>query len=72
MINRELIKVGDRIELPVYPERKPLPGEVIYVHPQRRYFRARFISDGGPIIESFNLYGPISVSASKNQVKEDF
>ena len=72
MINLAKLKVGDHIELPLYPERTPLPGKVIYIHPRRRFFRVRFDTPHGPVVEAFNFYGPLAVASSKNQTKEDY
>lgn len=60
MINFVDLKPGDTVYLPLYPERKPLRGTVIYVHPEMRFFRVEFKTDCGDIVtESYGLNGPM-------------
>lgn len=35
------------------PERRPLRGTVVYIHPRKRYYTVEFETRGGPVRESF-------------------
>ena len=72
MINVKSLEVGDKVRTPIFPEREPLTGTVIYIHPERRFFRVRVETECGPLTESFCMEGPLAVSSERNQVKEEY
>ena len=54
------VKVGDIVMERLQFESKstvPYKGTVIYVHPEKRFFRAEFELPGGKVIEGFSLHG---------------
>ena len=63
MVNLKNLKIGDKIYLPLYPERDPLLGTVIYIHENHHFFTVAFRTESGAYIrESFNFYGPLAIS----------
>ena len=62
MINLETLKVGDSVELPIYPEHTCHEGKVVFIHPEKRFFTVEFSLDGGIFIrESFPFHGPMTI-----------
>lgn len=59
------IRLGDKLNLPVYPEAKGYPvsaGEVVYIHPQGRFFTLEFTTElGNKIRQSYIPHGPMKV-----------
>lgn len=54
------VKVGDIVFERLQFDTKsttPYKGVVIYVHPEKRFFRAEFELAGGKVTEAFSLYG---------------
>lgn len=37
------------------PERRPMRGQVVYIHPKGRYYTVEFETRGGPLRESFKF-----------------
>ena len=67
-INPTKLKVGDVIEQWVHFDHAPpemkMTGEVIWIHPDLRFYRARFpLPNGTTIVESYTFYGKQSGSA---------
>ena len=57
----ENLKVGDTLQLPIYPETVFVTVRVIYIHPERRFFRVRYTNDAGvSVTESFCFTGPLT------------
>ena len=58
MVNREKLRIGDTVSLPVYPEKNPITGTVIYISRNRLWSMVEFITDSGNRIkECYPLYG---------------
>ena len=41
------LKIGDTVTITVHGPNKKLEGKVIYIHPEKRYFRVEFETKGG-------------------------
>ena len=63
MINSHL-SVGDKVRLPVEPTGKEFAGTVIYIHPQRRYFRVEYITELGDRIREGYVFRDTRVKAA--------
>lgn len=37
------------------PERRPIRGTIVYIHPKSRYYTVEFETRGGPLRESFKF-----------------
>lgn len=51
MIPETIMGMDDRGK----PERWPLAGRVVYIHPKERFYTVEFKTRGGPLRESFKL-----------------
>ena len=71
MIDMKRMKLGDRIDLPVYPKVNEAVlslGEVVYIHPKKRFFTLEFTTDRGrKIRESYIPRGPIACRDEKRK-----
>lgn len=61
--NRELlknIKVGDvvmeSLTFDTHRQSSPVAGKVIYIHPNKRFYRVEFEQPGGRCVESYSCY----------------
>ena len=62
MINLQNLKIGDRVFLPLTPEHKLLPGTVVYIHRERRFFTVEFHTESGAYVrESYPFHGPLAM-----------
>ena len=53
------LKIGDTVTVTVHGPNKKLEGKVIYIHPEKRYFRVEFETKGGKkLTECYSFYGP--------------
>ena len=62
MINPNTLKLGDELDLPVFPKvtnAKLSRGKVVYIHPDRHFFTLEFTTPLGKTIrESYSFFGP--------------
>lgn len=60
-----MVKVGDtvfeRLTIGEGKTREKYKGTVIYIHPQRRFFRAEFALPAGKVIEAFKIFRNVIV-----------
>ena len=60
------LRLGDRINLPVYPGVKGYSvsaGRVVYIHPEKRFFTLEFTTElGNKIRQSYIPHGPMKVT----------
>lgn len=60
-IHPKTLKVGDKFKQYVHFDKCPtellLPGEVVWVHPEKRYYRMKFQLVKGVCYESYKFYG---------------
>ena len=60
MISTSMLKVGDTLTLPIYPEHQPKEGKVVYIHPKGIFFTVEFDTPYGvKVRESFPMSGPV-------------
>lgn len=71
MINPNTLKLGDEVDLPVFPK---IPdahlslGKVVYIDPKKRFFTLEFTTPlGRKIRESYSFYGPRKTAAGKER-----
>lgn len=66
-ISPHTLKVGDEVEQWVHfdhsPQEMKLKGVVIWIHPDKRFYRVRFDQPGGSCTESYKFYGKHSGDA---------
>ena len=76
-IHPNKLKVGDVVEQWVHfdhcPQEMKMVGEVIWIHPDKRFYRVRFPQPHGSFTESYTFYGKQSGTAytpdhTKNKV----
>ena len=64
-ININTMKLGDQINLPVYPKAQGYQlsvGTVVYIHPEKRFFTLEFTTElGNKIRQSYIPHGPMTV-----------
>ena len=55
------LKVGDTVEQWLHFDKEPkeikATGTVIWIHPEKRFYRVRFEQPGGTCTESYRFYG---------------
>lgn len=60
-ISPHTLKVGDIVEQWVHfdhsPQEMKLVGRVIWIHPEKRFYRVKFDQPGGSCTESYRFYG---------------
>ena len=69
------IQIGDtvmeRIQLDKGRSTVPYKGTVIYIHPERRFYRAEFELAGGKVRESFLINGGKEKNVKKGRPREE-
>lgn len=59
-LHQKHVKVGDEVEeyltLGICRQQELTRGTVIYVHPEKRFYRVRFDLPGGNVAESFHCF----------------
>lgn len=65
-VSPETLKVGDIVEQYIHFDKDhmemKIPGEVIWIHPEKQFYRVRFKQPGGYCTESYRFYGKQSGS----------
>lgn len=71
MINPNSISLGMVVNCKPFPwvaEGEITSGEVVYIHPDKRFFTVKFVTKSGKEIrESFSFNGPQTVTPSKGK-----